>query len=71
MVKAIPPHKRIADARAGIERLAIATRSSTVLAPGLAALDSMIAQADAVARALRELRPVIVAEIGPNPPRAA
>lgn len=70
-VSALPIHRRISDTLAGIKRLGDATRSWTAFAPSVAGVDATIAQADAVARALRELRPVIVADIGPQPPKAA
>ena len=71
-VAALPIHRRIADTRAAIERLNVATRSWAAFAPSVAMVDATIAQADAVARSLRELRPAIKAEIeSPMPPQAA
>lgn len=70
-VAALPLHKRLADARAAIEALSTSTRAWQAFAPNVAAIDAAIAQADAVARFLRELRPSIVAEFAPQPPRAA
>ncbi len=67
----IPLHRRIGDARQAIERLNTASRSWSMFAPDVAAIDAAIAQADAVARGLRELRPTIVAEFAPQPPCAA
>lgn len=58
----LPIHKRIADTRAGIERLETATRSWPAFAPRGDALDAAITQADAVARSLRELRTALAAE---------
>lgn len=69
-VAALPLHRRIADTRAAIERLSTASRSWMTFAPDVAALDTAVAQADAVARSLRELRPVIAQEFSPLPPRA-
>jgi hypothetical protein len=69
-VAALPLHRRIADARAAIERLSTASRSWPAFMPDVPALDAAIVQADAVARSLRELRPTIVAEFAPQPPRA-
>jgi hypothetical protein len=59
----LPIHKRLAAVRAGIERLETASRAWTAFAPGRAAVDEVTAQADAVARALRELRTALVAEV--------
>jgi hypothetical protein len=70
-VASIPLHRRLADARAAIEALSTGTRSWPAFAPSVAAVDAAIAQADAVARSLRELRPVIAQEFAPQPPRAA
>jgi hypothetical protein len=70
-VACLPLHRRIGDARAAIERLNTASRSWTTFAPDMAALDAAVVQADAVARSLRELRPVIAQEFAPQPPRAA
>jgi hypothetical protein len=62
----LPLHRRIADTRAGIERLETGTRSWPAFAPRRAALDDAIVQADAVARALRELRAALSAEVPPD-----
>jgi hypothetical protein len=70
-VTALPLHRRIADARAAIEVLDATTRAWRAFAPSVAAVDSVTAQADAVARALRELKPVIRAEFESTPPEAA
>jgi hypothetical protein len=52
----IPPHRRIADILAGVDRLHTATRSWAALDPRTAAIDDVIIQADVVVAALRELR---------------
>jgi hypothetical protein len=70
-VTALPLHKRLADARAAIDALNTGTRAWQAFAPSVAAIDAAIAQADAVARCLRELRPIICAEFQPQPPKAA
>jgi hypothetical protein len=70
-VASIPLHRRLGDARAAIEALSTGTRSWPAFAPSVAAVDAAIAQADAVARSLRELRPVIRAELNSNSPEAA
>lgn len=54
---------RVAGVREAIERLEIGTRSWRALEPsGAAELEPVVAQADAVARALRELRQALHAE---------
>lgn len=70
-VAAIPIHRRLADTRAAIDALNTGTRAWMTFAPNVASVDAAIAQADAVARSLRELRPVIRAEFDPNSPTAA
>jgi hypothetical protein len=69
-VGSVPIHRRIADTRSAIEDLSAGSRSWPTFAPSVAAVDATIAQADAVARPLRELRPTIAAEFAPQPPRA-
>jgi hypothetical protein len=71
-VAALPLHRRLTDTRAAIDALNTGTRAWQAFAPSVAAVDAAIAQADAVARSLRELRPAIKAEFSsPQPPKAA
>jgi hypothetical protein len=70
-VTALPLHRRLSETRAAIDTLDNATRSWHAFAPNVAAVDAAINQADSIARGLRELRPVIVAEFQPQPPKAA
>lgn len=61
----MPLHQRIQQAVQAIGVLQTATRSWPAFAPRPAALDAAIAQTDAVARSLRELR-LAMASGGPD-----
>lgn len=65
-------HERVARVREGIECLEVGTRSWRALEPtSVAALEPVVAQADAVARSLRELRQALHVEQSSNPRVAA
>ncbi len=70
-VTALPLHRRLADARAGIEHLHDSTGKWRAFAPSVADVDSAIVQCDALGRALRELKPVIRAEFESSGPEAS
>lgn len=52
----LPKHRRAAEVAEAAAALAAATRTWTAVEPRAAGIEAAIAQADAVARALRELR---------------
>lgn len=60
--RTLPIHRRIDEVCAAIGSLQTATRGWPAFAPRPKTLDATIAQADAVARALRELRGSLYAE---------
>ncbi len=60
-----PLHQHLAGVVDLAERIATGTRSWRAFAPRPAVLDQAIAEADALARALRELRQAMAAEGGP------
>ena len=60
--RALPIHQRIGQTVDAVARLETGTRSWRAFAPRGDALDAAIAQADAVARSLRELRAALAAE---------
>jgi hypothetical protein len=62
----LPVHKRIAGCCDAADQLAKGMRSWRAFAPRRTTLDQSIAQADAVARSLRELRTALHAEGGPD-----
>lgn len=62
----LPLHQRIADVLGGIDRLQAGTRAWSAFAPRRAVLDEAIAQTDAVARSLRELRQALHSQGGPT-----
>jgi hypothetical protein len=65
-------HSRSAGVREAIERLEVGTRAWRALEPtSAAAIEPVVAQADAVARGLRELRQALHVEQNRTPSAAA
>jgi len=58
-----PIHEQLAGIVGLVQRLETATRSWRAFAPRPAGLDAVITQADALPRALRELRAGMLAEV--------
>ena len=58
----LPVHRRLSDACTAIEYLATTSRSWRAFQPRFDTIDAAVAQADAIARSLRELRQAVRSE---------